>query len=660
MSATDAAKFTVWQLAESKDKQGNPVYSLKSLAAASLALDKKTGAYAATTKPLLLSAGTYYVSMESTNAAKGGNAHYSLALADASVFFTAADDGANNFLYDAKSKTLNPRIGEFVTTAIDDKTGAVALDASAPANDANWRNFVGYGDGADFAAITLTEAASLSFDVTATDAAKFTVWQLTASADKQGNPLHTAKAVLPTASLKLDKATGEYSATTKPVLLSAGTYYISVESTNAAKGGAAFYNVSVNQAKSVFYPDLFVGYDAALSANQQANGTNVVLNWTASPAEGTRKVTYFVSLDGGKENKAAKTTCTFKNLTIADHVARVYAVDEFGNRSEVSVCGFTVEDNIAPKVSGLSVSVKEKTATVKFKGTDNVAVEKYFVTLDGEASSFDAADYPAAGLAFDGLAYGNHSVTVQARDAAGNLSTVLAKDFTVKTPAGAVALDIDAASAELCLSGILHETYMDDVESGDTEFYRVEADSDGLFVFRRDDYECGKVKGSMTVYRELGDGLYAKVSTAQLSATEKKPSIKTHVTAGDVYYVAVTDTDTRDLVIDAYGYAVDFDNNRFDTATELHDYKNDNYLCASDQVDFFRFSVNQSGEYEVGVCDITSGNARQTLYDSNHNKIATMGADHDPKVMHLSAGDYYLKCEYTGSAIGYAVGLWRA
>ena len=570
--------------------------------------------------------------------------------------------GANNFLYDAKAKALTPQLGEFVTTAITGTTDAVALDASAPVNDAGWRNFVGYGDEADFAEITLASAASLSFTVSATDASKITVWQLTASTDKQGNTVYSTKAVVRATALTLDKTTGFYAATTKPLLLGSGTYYISMESTNAAKGGAAYYNVSVDQAKSVFYPDLFVGYDAAPDAVQQANGTNVVLNWTASAAEASRKVTYFVSLDGGKATKATKTTCSFKNLTIAEHEARVYAVDEFGNESAVSVCKFTVTDNIAPKLSGLSVSVKEKTATVKFKGADNVAVEQYFITIDGgEPRSIDAADYPAAGLAFDGLAYGNHTVTVQALDAAGN-STVLAKDFTVKTPAGAVALVIDDVQAELQLGELLGSTYMDNVASGDTQFYRVVADSDGLFVFRRDDYECGKVKGSMTVYRELGDGLYAKVSTTQLSATEKKPSAKTQVAAGDVFYVAVTDTDTRDLVIDAYGYAVDFDNDSFATAVDLQEYDciNCNYLCASDQVDFFHFRVNQSGEYEYGVGDITYGNARQTLYDSNHNKIASSGVDHDYAVRYLAAGDYYLKCEYTGSAIGYAVGLWRA
>ena len=103
-----------------------------------------------------------------------------------------------------------------------------------------------------------------------------------------------------------------------------------MQSTNAAQGGAAYYNVSVNQAKSDFYENLFVGYDAELVATQQPNGTNVVLNWAASPADAKRKVTYFVILDGGKETKVTKTTCTFNKVGEGDHVFSVYAKDEYG------------------------------------------------------------------------------------------------------------------------------------------------------------------------------------------------------------------------------------------------------------------------------------------------------------------------------------------
>ena len=51
--------------------------------------EKAKGAelYEAETKALLLEAGTYYVSMESTNAAKGGRAYYNVTVGDDSRFY---------------------------------------------------------------------------------------------------------------------------------------------------------------------------------------------------------------------------------------------------------------------------------------------------------------------------------------------------------------------------------------------------------------------------------------------------------------------------------------------------------------------------------------------------------------------------------------------
>ena len=49
---------------------------------------------------------------------------------------------------------------------------------------------------------------------------------------------------LQTTTLKCDD--GEYMGITKPLLLKSGTYYFSMESTNADKGGDAYYSVYVN------------------------------------------------------------------------------------------------------------------------------------------------------------------------------------------------------------------------------------------------------------------------------------------------------------------------------------------------------------------------------------------------------------------------------
>ncbi|MBR4718483.1 MAG: AIDA repeat-containing protein [Lentisphaeria bacterium] len=250
--AEDASKFTIWKLTEGTDKKGNITYTQKSLQATTLKKAKGATAYSAGTKKILLEAGEYYISMQSTNAKKGGNAYYSVTFdEDESVFYSDADGGWNNYLYDSKTKTLNPYKDYFKNTDISAGTEA-RLDSDTEYYDGEtlWHNFAGFTDAADFAQITLNSDATLSFTLTATDAAKFTIWRLDTGTDKKGNTTYTQKSLQAT-TLKKDKETELFMAETKLLSLDAGVYYVSMESTNAAKGGCAYYDVRVNDA-SVF------------------------------------------------------------------------------------------------------------------------------------------------------------------------------------------------------------------------------------------------------------------------------------------------------------------------------------------------------------------------------------------------------------------------
>jgi hypothetical protein len=178
---------------------------------------------------MLLTAGTYYLSVESTNAAKGGNADYTVALNAKSAFFTKGDNSDD--WGDVKAVGADGAVG-----VIDTADGVLTAASENPILE----DWVGYGDAVDYRAFTLDSAASLSFDLTATDAAKLTVWSLTGTAGK-----YSLKS-LGNVAAKLDKTTGEYAGTTKAMLLEKGTYYFSVESTNAKKGGSADYTVSLN------------------------------------------------------------------------------------------------------------------------------------------------------------------------------------------------------------------------------------------------------------------------------------------------------------------------------------------------------------------------------------------------------------------------------
>ena len=199
--------------------------------------------------------------MESTNAAKGASADYTVALDKAgTLFFTDADDQVNNWIYDKKARTPNPDDDSFVPNEITTAAGEVLLDvegsvAYTDASGTVWHNFVGYGDTADYAVIKLASAASPVFRISATDASKFTIWSLTSTTDKKGNVKYTLKSLQST-TLKKAKGAAYYEATTKSLSLAAGSYYISMESTNVAKGGAAYYNVTLDTEKSKDLPSV--------------------------------------------------------------------------------------------------------------------------------------------------------------------------------------------------------------------------------------------------------------------------------------------------------------------------------------------------------------------------------------------------------------------
>jgi len=163
--------------------------------------------------------------------------------------FGCADNGWNDYLVN-KSKDLNPNAAKFVSTTVTVSTTDILLDTKNTVSKNGKKNYVGGGgDAADFAKITMKSAAKLSLAISATDAAKFTLWRLIPG---KGDS-YTMKSVQ-TATLKKNKLTGEYEAMTKALMVYEGEeFYVSMESTNAKKGAEAFYNVQVNKAESVFF-----------------------------------------------------------------------------------------------------------------------------------------------------------------------------------------------------------------------------------------------------------------------------------------------------------------------------------------------------------------------------------------------------------------------
>ena len=95
-------------------------------------------------KPLLLTAGTYYVTVISPNAAKGGNASYSLSVDRTSVFFPKGDNS---------NDTLQAAAGKPPKTVGDTVSG-----------------WVGCGDAADYCKLNVDRDGFLSLDLDSTTA----------------------------------------------------------------------------------------------------------------------------------------------------------------------------------------------------------------------------------------------------------------------------------------------------------------------------------------------------------------------------------------------------------------------------------------------------------------------------------------------------------
>lgn len=224
VTASDASKFTIWRWDDRKNKLVSLQESKLKLKKASYIKGSSLSTYyQVETKDLLLESGDYYLSMESTNAAKGGNAYYNVCLYDSDFF-----------------KEGNKEDDEW--SALPDKYDLGALPReSKELVDEEW---VGFGDDIDYRKFTVAEGMKSSFDVYATDAStKFTLYQLVSKTkgDKTTNSLKKLKSV----SIKsFDEEYGCYRGITAAYDFQEGVeYYYSMESTNAAKGGNAYYHV---------------------------------------------------------------------------------------------------------------------------------------------------------------------------------------------------------------------------------------------------------------------------------------------------------------------------------------------------------------------------------------------------------------------------------
>ena len=223
-----SAKFTIWKFDGTK--------GLKKVSSVTL----KNGKYAQTTKGVFLDGDEeYYISMESTDAAKGKDLYYKVEVNTLGTrFFDSADDNRNNVLYDKTHKDVycEDKTHHFVVNEVSAGSSTFSLDDNEIGLD-GFENFVGYGDKVDYAKFTVAEKGKLSFTVTATEGATFEVWTLVNGKMKS----------LGKAKLKLGKNETTCIGSVSNLLLDKDTeYYVSMTATKTTANtkGSVFYNVA--------------------------------------------------------------------------------------------------------------------------------------------------------------------------------------------------------------------------------------------------------------------------------------------------------------------------------------------------------------------------------------------------------------------------------
>jgi len=249
-------KFNVCQVIYEDDHE-TPKEVKYLIANGGKAVKKNTAKSMSMTGALRLEAGTYYISMTGTIAARGDTmGFYNVFLAPDSRFYTDADDKRNDYAYADEGDdkyNLNPELVErAVMLTFDDIDESIQIDLDEAGGAMT--NWVGFSDVTDYRMFTLDSDALLSFTLTATDKAKFVIYRAEqGSNDKWTLTSKGSVTVNGTATTVKSKSTSQK-------ILEAGSYFFMVTSTNATTGlgGNAYYDVTLN-AGSVFYDSADLG-----------------------------------------------------------------------------------------------------------------------------------------------------------------------------------------------------------------------------------------------------------------------------------------------------------------------------------------------------------------------------------------------------------------
>ena len=213
----------------------------------------------------------YYVSVQSTNAKKGGEAYYCVSTTG-NVYndadYSIANVSGNGWLFNKKDNAVT---GELMASYV----GTYAetwIDFDYDVCHDEYYNFVGFGDTCDYSEIYVDEEGLYNFKIDTTGKAKFTVYSMT-----RKNGKWTQKAL---GSQTVKDVNGPTGATLKKDVLLTATnenvrYFVLMQALDTKKNPEVYYNVSATTTA------------AASNADALAMPETDALNVTAALSFGT-------------------------------------------------------------------------------------------------------------------------------------------------------------------------------------------------------------------------------------------------------------------------------------------------------------------------------------------------------------------------------------
>ncbi len=226
-------------------------------------------------------------------------------------------------------------------------------------------------------------------------------------------------------------------------------YAITVDSTTltnashslVAKARDAAGNVGNSTAVSFTVNNPIVDTTApTVSSSESGTSGTITLSATASDNVGVSRVEFYVDGVLKSTDTTAPYAATLDSTTLSNgsHALTAKAFDAAGNSATSSTVNFSVS-NVAPDTTAPSVSASESgtsgTITMSATASDNVGVTKVEFYIDGALKSTDTTSPYSATLNSTTLTNGSHALTAKAYDAAGNVATSTAANFSINNAA---------------------------------------------------------------------------------------------------------------------------------------------------------------------------------------------------------------------------------